>query len=85
MLVTSKTPKLDLHGEISSMVEVLVSEFINDHYLQNHTIVRIVHGKSKNVLKNEVHRVLKKHDKVVQFKLNTWNLGETLVEIMAKN
>ncbi|MDE6284223.1 MAG: Smr/MutS family protein [Bacilli bacterium] len=85
MLITSKTPKLDLHGEISSMVEVLVTEFINDHYLQNHSIVRIVHGKSKQILKNEVHRVLKKNDKVVQFKLNTWNLGETLVEIVSRN
>mgnify|MGYP000213020111 CR=1 FL=1 len=29
MIITSKTPHLDLHGEITSMVEVLVNEFIN--------------------------------------------------------
>ena len=31
-MITSKTPKLDLHGEIVAMVEVLVNEFINDNY-----------------------------------------------------
>ncbi len=30
-MITSKTPKLDLHGEIVAMVEVLVNEFINDN------------------------------------------------------
>ena len=34
-MITSKTPKLDLHGEIVAMVEVLVNEFINDNKKQN--------------------------------------------------
>ena len=32
-MITNKTPRLDLHGEITSMVEVLVNEFINDNKL----------------------------------------------------
>lgn len=85
MIVTSKTPKLDLHSEVVAMVEVLVNEFINDNYLQNIKIVRIVHGKSTNILTKEVHRVLKKNDKIVEFKINNWNLGETLVRIKENN
>lgn len=84
MIITSKTPKLDLHSEIVAMVEVLVTEFINDNYLQNIKIVRIVHGKSTNILTKEVHRVLKKNDKVIEFKINNWNLGETLIRIKQK-
>ena len=81
MIVTSKTPKLDLHSEITAMVEVLVNEFIKDNYLQNIKVVRIVHGKSTNILTKEVHRILKKNNMVTTYRINNWNLGETLVKI----
>lgn len=80
-ILTSKTPKLDLHNEVVAMVEVLVNEFINDNYLMKNELLRIIHGKSTNILTKEVHRVLKLNEKVISFKLNNWNLGETIVEI----
>ena len=76
-MITSKTPKLDLHGEITSMVEVLVNEFINVNKLSGIKEVIIIHGKSTNILTEEVHRVLKKN----KYYKNNWNLGETIVEI----
>lgn len=81
MIITSKTPKLDLHGEIVAMVESLLLEFINDNYKMNKKIVIIIHGKSTNILTKEVHRLLKNNDLVKKFKLNTWNLGETIVQL----
>lgn len=80
-IVTSKTPTLDLHGEIESMVEVLVLEFIDDNYKMRNETVLIVHGKSTNILTKEVHRVLKNNKKVKSFKLDNWNLGQTIVEL----
>ena len=63
------------------MVEVIVNEFIRDNYnLKNNTIV-IIHGKSTNILTKEVHEVLRKNKLVKKFKLNNWNLGETIVEL----
>lgn len=82
MLITSKTPKLDLHGEIVAMVESLTKEFINDNCLLNEKVIIIIHGKSTNILTAEVHRVLNSNDKVKSFKLNNWNLGETIVELI---
>ena len=79
--ITSKTPVLDLHGEISSMVEVLVKEFINDQYKTKQKVVVIVHGKSSRILKDEVHRVLKENKYVQDFKLDNWNLGSTIVNL----
>ena len=79
--ITSKIPKIDLHGEVKAMVEVLVNEFINDNYLLKNEVVIIIHGKSTNILKNETHRVLKNNKKVRKYYLNNWNLGETIVEI----
>ncbi len=79
VIVTSKTPKLDLHGEITSMVKVLVDDFIKEQYLMRKSVVRIVHGKSTNILTKEVHQVLKQNNMVDNFYLNSWNLGETIV------
>ena len=84
MIITNKTPHLDLHGEVSSMVKVLVDEFINDYKLNNNIIV-IIHGKSTNILTKEVHNVLKKNKLVRKFHINNWNLGETIVEIEKKS
>ena len=80
-MVTSKTPKLDLHGEITSMVEVLVNEFINVSKLSGIKEVIIIHGKSTNILTEEVHKVLKRNKDVSKYYKNNWNLGETIVEI----
>ena len=81
-MITKKTPTLDLHGEISSMVEVLINEFIKDNYLQKHKELVIIHGKSSNVLKKETHRVLANNPYVLDYKLDNWNLGSTIVNLI---
>ena len=81
MIITSKTPTLDLHGEVSSMVEVLVNEFINDNYKMKQKALVIVHGKSSNILKDEVHRTLKNNPYVLDYKLDNWNIGSTIVSL----
>lgn len=80
-MITSKTPKLDLHGEIVAMVEVLVTEFINDNKKMGNEYIIIIHGKSTNILTNEVGRVLKNNKDVLEFRRNNWNLGETIVKL----
>ncbi len=80
-MITSKTPKLDLHGEIVSMVEALVNTFIHDNKIQKNEYIIIIHGKSTNILTKEVHRILKSNQDVLEYKLNNWNLGETIVRL----
>lgn len=80
-MITSKTPKLDLHGEIVAMVEVLVTEFINDNKKMGNEYIIIIHGKSTNILTNEVSRVLKNNKDVEEYHRNNWNLGETIVKL----
>lgn len=79
VIVTSTTPRLDLHGEVSSMVESLVNRFIKDNYLMKKKVVCIIHGKSTNVLTKEVNKTLSKNKIVNRYYLNGWNLGETVV------
>lgn len=80
-IVTRNTPHLDLHGEISAMVEVLLKEFINDNIKQKKNTIVVIHGKSTNILKNEVHRVLHDNKQVKSFKIDNWNTGQTIVEL----
>ncbi|MDD5865453.1 MAG: Smr/MutS family protein [bacterium] len=81
MFIYNNTPKLDLHGEIVSMVEVLVNDFIEENILLENKYVLIIHGKSTNILTKEVHRVLKNNKSVIDFYLDNWNLGQTIVEL----
>ena len=79
MIKKEKMPKLDLHGEIVSMVEVLVNDFIKENILLKNKSVLIIHGKSTNILTKEVHKVLKNNKNVFDFYLDNWNLGQTIV------
>lgn len=78
-MITHKTPKLDLHGEQASMVYSLVKEFIEYNYKLNNKELLIIHGKSTNILTKEVHLVLKELDLVKKYKLDNWNIGQTIV------
>lgn len=80
-MITSNTPRLDLHGEIVAMVEVLVNEFIKDNKLLKNEYIIIIHGKSTDIITNEVHRVLKNNKDVLEYRRNNWNLGETIVRL----
>lgn len=80
-MILSTTPKLDLHGEVVAMVGALVNEFVHDNKLLKNEYIIIIHGKSTNILTKEVHKILKNNQDVLEYKLNNWNLGETLVRL----
>lgn len=80
-MITSKTPNLDLHGEEAALVYALVNEFIQDNYKMGKKELRIIHGKSTNILTKEVSNVLKSHSLVKNYHLNNWNVGETIVNL----
>ncbi len=83
-MLTSKTPHLDLHGEEVAVVYALVNEFLQDNYKMGEEEVVIIHGKSTNILTNEVHKILKEHKLVLSYRLNNWNVGETIVKLKQK-
>ena len=80
-MLTGRTPRLDLHGEEVAVVYALVNEFILDNYKMGNEEVAVIHGKSTNILTKEVHDILKHHQKVASFKLNPFNVGETVIKL----
>ena len=79
IMLTHKTPRLDLHGEEVALVYALVTEFINDNYKMGNKEIVVIHGKSTNILTKEVHNVLKDNKLVLKYYLNNWNIGETII------
>lgn len=78
-IFTSKSPSLDLHGEKPEVIELIINDFINYNIILRNNYISIVHGKGNGVIKDRLHEILKKHPSVLDFKLNNWNTGETIV------
>ena len=75
-------PTIDLHGYTEDMVKYKLNEFITDNYkLKNKKIV-IIHGIGKGIIKNEIHRLLKTDKRVKKYYLDTFNIGQTIIEII---
>ena len=80
-VLTSKSPKIDVHGETYDSVSLILSQFIDDNYKLGNKFIRIVHGKGEGILKNRIHDLLKSNSKVSNYYLNNWNIGETIIEL----
>ncbi len=81
LLPLDKYPSIDVHGETRDTVYTVINSFLNDNYkLHNDTLV-IIHGKGKNILKDEIHFILKRDKRVKKFYLHYWNQGVTIVEL----
>jgi len=77
-------PKLDLHGENKDSARILVEEFLEYNYTLGKLELVIIHGIGEGILKKEVHKVLKNNKKVVEFGLDMFNPGCTLVRLGVK-
>ena len=77
-------PELDLHGEDRIGASIKVNHFIDDNYNLGIEEISIVHGIGSGILKKEVLKVLKNNKKVVEYNIDCFNEGCTLVKIMKK-
>ncbi len=78
-------PKLDVHGEISQTADLLVSEFIAENYLLGEKKILIIHGIGNGTLKKAVHELLSKNKLVLNYKLDMFNIGVTIVDLEDNN
>lgn len=83
--MSKNIPTLDLHGNPRDIAKVLVNDFIYDNYKQKINKVIIIHGIGTGILKEEVKKTLKQNKYVDSFKIDNFNVGETIVNIKEKN
>ena len=72
---------LDLHGEYLDNAIIRTKEFINDNLILKNETIYIVHGIGKDILRKGIHDYLKKDKRVLSYKQNFFNLGETIVRL----
>lgn len=80
-ILTSKSPHLDLHGETTDFLPVLVNEFINDNIKLKNKYIVVIHGYNSNILKKELQTYLKKDKRVKKYYIDPFNIGQTIIEL----
>ncbi len=84
-MFNSHLPTLDLHGEIASVADLLISNFLKEHHKLGNSKVLIIHGIGTGILKKAVHDSLAKNKLVLNYRLDMFNIGTTIVEIKIDN
>lgn len=74
-------PQLDLHGEDIIGARIKVNNFISDNYKIGNEEIAIIHGVGKGILKKEVLQMLKNDKRVVEYNIDCFNDGCTLVKL----
>ena len=77
-------PSIDLHGLDRVAAIIKVDEFIKDNIKLKNKKIIIIHGIGSGILKNEVHKYLKKNKNVLDYKLYYNNVGQTIVTLSFK-
>ena len=77
-------PTIDLHGEDRIGAIVKTKEFINDNIKLKNKLIIVIHGIGKGILKKEVLDMLKKDKRVLEYNLDCFNEGCTLVRLDRK-
>ncbi len=81
ILYRKSMPELDLHGEDRIGAVIKVNHFIDDNIKLGNDEIAIVHGIGSGILKKEVLKVLKNNKKVIEYNLDCFNDGCTLVKL----
>ncbi len=75
----NRYPHLDLHGYDREYARVLTNDFVKENVILKKEIVVIVHGHGEGIIKASVHNALKENANVINYKINMFNDGETIV------
>ena len=75
---------LDLHGIDRDYAKILINEFIRDNYNIKNTKVIIIHGIGTGIIRKTTQEVLKRNKLVKEYKIDNFNPGTTIVEIVKK-
>ncbi len=72
-------PHLDLHGYDRTGATAMIKLFIDENLRIDVKKIVIVHGKGSGILKSATHEYLKGEKRVLSYKMNNYNDGETIV------
>ena len=74
-------PHLDLHSYDRTGAVAMTKMFIDENLRVEQKNIVIVHGKGTGIIRKAVHEYLKTDKRVLLFKTNNYNDGETIVNL----
>ncbi len=80
-LIASNAPILDLHGETAQISTIRLIDFIKENHKLKIEYFIVIHGIGLDILRKAVHEELKKNNLVIDFKLDMFNPGCTIVKL----
>lgn len=72
-------PHLDIHGYDRYGAVAMIKNFIDNNLRIDVKKIIVIHGKGTGVLKKATHDYLKSDKRVLSFKTNNYNDGETII------
>ncbi len=74
-------PSLDIHGYDRTGAVASIKIFIDDYSKIDTKVLIIIHGKGTGILKKATHEYLKLDKRVLEYKTNYYNDGETIIKL----
>lgn len=74
-------PKIDLHGYDTESARVATNDFIEESIKMKYPKVVIIHGIGEGKVRKSVHNTLSKSKNIISYKIDSSNVGCTIVEI----
>ncbi len=81
----SNLPTIDLHGFDRDYARIKINEFIEDNYKMKNEKIIIIHGIGSGIIRKETQITLKKNRHVLEYKIDNFNAGQTIVILDKKN
>lgn len=80
-LFTNNLPSLDLHGYDRQTARVAINDFIKEQKKLHNKTVLIIHGRGTGVIRKITHETLKVNKDVLEYQIDFFNDGTTIVNI----
>ena len=77
----SRYPKIDLHGYDRDTARMTVNDFVSENVILGNEMIIIIHGIGTGVVKREEHEALRVNKNVIDYKLDNFNSGCTIVKL----
>lgn len=81
MILYSRMPTLDLHGYDRDYGRIMINDFIDDHHKMKTRQIIIIHGRGTGILKKMTQDTLKRNKYVLEYKIDNFNDGMTVVTL----
>ncbi|MDD6272752.1 MAG: Smr/MutS family protein [bacterium] len=72
-------PHLDIHGYDRYSAVAMIKNFIENNLRIDNKKIIVIHGKGSGILKKTTHDYLKSDKRVLEYKTNNYNDGETII------